>query len=187
MTRPSVEEILMLNAENWARRGTCSRQQIGAVAAYDGRILATGYNGAPAGLPHCKHNPDDPPCTYAVHAEANLVAFAARRGVSLDGATLVSTMMPCYICAQQVINAGIIRVIAKPHYRGVHEGATLMRDAGVAVVEWSIRSESSPGQLDGGSGCATKLARREAAGLSGRHRDIWPEASSRSDSSLPDR
>lgn len=54
-TRPSRDEVLMHCAYIWASRGTCSRLQVGAVFARDGRILVTGYNGAPAGLPHCDH------------------------------------------------------------------------------------------------------------------------------------
>lgn len=47
--------MLMQIASVVAKRGTCSRGQVGAVVSRDGRIIATGYNGAPAGLPHCDH------------------------------------------------------------------------------------------------------------------------------------
>lgn len=36
-----------------AERSTCLRRKVGALAVKDKRILATGYNGAPAGLTHC--------------------------------------------------------------------------------------------------------------------------------------
>ena len=36
-----------------AERSTCLRRKVGAVAVKDRRILATGYNGAPAGVAHC--------------------------------------------------------------------------------------------------------------------------------------
>ena len=55
VTRISRDEMLMEVAHVTAKRGTCSRLQVGAVISRDGRILVTGYNGAPAGLPHCTH------------------------------------------------------------------------------------------------------------------------------------
>jgi dCMP deaminase len=55
MERITREEMLMEVAHVVARRGTCSRAQVGVVFAREGRILATGYNGAPPGLPHCTH------------------------------------------------------------------------------------------------------------------------------------
>lgn len=47
--------MLMQMAQAAAQRGTCSRKQVGVVVARDGRVLVTGYNGAPAGMPHCEH------------------------------------------------------------------------------------------------------------------------------------
>ena len=54
-SRPSRHRTLLDVARVLARRGTCSRAQVGAVIARDGRIIGTGYNGAPAGMPHCIH------------------------------------------------------------------------------------------------------------------------------------
>lgn len=56
--RITRHEMLMQMAEVIAQRGTCDRAQVGAVASRKGRIIATGYNGAPAGLPHCDHAGD---------------------------------------------------------------------------------------------------------------------------------
>lgn len=58
--RPSRDDTLMEVAGIFARRSTCSRLHVGAVFSRDGRILVTGYNGAPKGLPHCNHE-----CTCA--------------------------------------------------------------------------------------------------------------------------
>ena len=98
-------------AEVFATRSTCSRAHVGVVIAREGRILTTGYNGAPAGMAHCNHSPDEVNgCQNAVHAEANAIAYAARYGISLEGAELYSTFMPCLACAQLVINAGIQQI-----------------------------------------------------------------------------
>jgi len=55
LKRISRDEMLMATAEVIAQRGTCDRLQVGAVFSRDGRIISTGYNGAPGGLPHCNH------------------------------------------------------------------------------------------------------------------------------------
>lgn len=47
--------MLMSMAQVAAMRGTCSKLQVGVVISKEGRILSTGYNGAPAGMPHCEH------------------------------------------------------------------------------------------------------------------------------------
>ncbi len=55
MNRITRDEMLMEVAHVVAKRGTCSRLQVGAVFALEGRILVTGYNGAPRGMDHCTH------------------------------------------------------------------------------------------------------------------------------------
>jgi len=53
LSRPSWPEYFMTIAEMVAKRSTCLRRHVGSVLVKDKRILATGYNGAPAGLKHC--------------------------------------------------------------------------------------------------------------------------------------
>jgi dCMP deaminase len=135
-SRPSLDVVLLDVAASIARRGTCSRAQVGAVVAVDGRICSTGFNGSPHGLPHCDHPVDEvytATCTTAVHAEANAVAFAARHGVSIHGATLYTTTSPCLPCAMLIVNAGITRVIYAVGYRST-DGVGLLESADVVVA-----------------------------------------------------
>lgn len=62
-----------------------------------------------------------------VHAEMSAISDAARRGLSVKGATLYCTTFPCHMCARHIIAAGIKRVVyiepypksmAKDLYRG---------------------------------------------------------------------
>lgn len=120
-------------AEVVSQRSTCSRASVGVVVARQGRVLITGYNGAPAKMPHCFHQEGDTdPCEVAVHAEANAIAWAARWGISLDGAELFTTMSPCLSCAKLLINAGIARVISQQRYREA-AGLELLGNAGIAL------------------------------------------------------
>lgn len=116
-----------------AARGTCSRLQVGAVVSMDGRVLSSGYNGAPAGFDHCMHSPaQDMPCTQAVHAEANAIVFAARHGVATGEAILHTTHLPCPACARLIINAGIRVVTWQEPFRNDF-GLELLERGG---VEW---------------------------------------------------
>jgi dCMP deaminase len=131
--------MLMGVADAVSLRGTCSRLQVGAVVSRDGRIIATGYNGAPAGLPHCDHTQDDHlgigGCQVAEHAERNAVAFAARYGLALEGGEMHVTHAPCLNCARMVINAGIAKVTYRVPYR-LNDGVELLTQGGVEVVEY---------------------------------------------------
>ncbi|MBI1757174.1 MAG: dCMP deaminase family protein, partial [Fimbriimonas ginsengisoli] len=102
------------------------RRSVGALLVRDKRILATGYNGAPRGLPHC---PDGGPdndwpngcmgaghCIRSLHAEQNALLQAAMLGVACQGATVYVTCQPCNTCAKMLINAGIQRVIYEGDY-----------------------------------------------------------------------
>jgi dCMP deaminase len=126
-----------------ATRGTCNRLYVGAVIARAGRVLSTGYNGPPAGLPHCSHlvgecRPDGSiaSCTDAVHAEANVVAFAARHGVATDGADAYVTHSPCLACAKLLINAGLSQVFYRTAFRDV-SGILLLMRAGVRCMKFN--------------------------------------------------
>lgn len=123
MTRPPIEHIAMSTADLWSKRGTCPKKQVGAaLMSVSGRILLTGYNGAPAGMPHCEDvgcdldaNGD---CQRAIHAEANVIALAARHGIAIEGTWLYVTHFPCHKCAQLIVASGIVGVMYctdRPH------------------------------------------------------------------------
>jgi dCMP deaminase len=86
---------------------------------------------------HVSGCPAYDPCTVAVHAEANAIAFAARHGVATNGAALYTTLWPCLTCAQLIINAGISRVYMLNEYRD-DSGVALLRRSSVGVAPWSF-------------------------------------------------
>jgi Deoxycytidylate deaminase len=47
----------------------------------------------------------------AIHAEMSALVDAARRGVSVAGATLYTTTFPCHLCTGLIVGAGIGRVV----------------------------------------------------------------------------
>lgn len=121
--RPPWDEYFLKIAFTVAERSTCDRAHVGAVIVRDRRILTTGYNGAPAGLPHCDdigHLMVDGHCVRTLHAEQNAIIQAALHGVHTSSSTIYVTHQPCLNCAKMIINAGIQRVVYAGNYPDQH-------------------------------------------------------------------
>lgn len=111
-------------ANEIASASKCVSKQVGAVIVKDGRILSTGYNGTPAGYTNCKEYWDneytkehhDWSKTYEIHAEMNAIIWAARKGISIEGATIYVTLEPCSECSKNLIAAGIERIVFQRAY-----------------------------------------------------------------------
>lgn len=111
-------------ANEIASASKCVSKQVGAVIVKDGRILSTGYNGTPAGYKNCnthwngEYTKDhhDWSKTYEIHAEMNAIIWAARKGISIEGATIYVTLEPCSECSKNLIAAGIQRIVFQRAY-----------------------------------------------------------------------
>ncbi len=143
--RPSWDEYFMEVADAIAKRATCDRGRSGCVIARDKMILATGYVGAPTGLPHCddvghqlkkvvhEDGTVTQHCVRTVHAEQNAICQAARHGIGIEGATLYCRMTPCRTCAMLIINCGIRRVVCERKYHAGAESEEIFRTAGILL------------------------------------------------------
>lgn len=135
MTRRDKENYYLDIAETVLERGTCLRRNFGAIIVNHDEIVSSGYTGAPRGRRNCM---DTGICVRetlgiprgeryelcrSVHAEANAIISAARS--DMIGATLylvgkdvktgdyVENTSSCSMCKRLIINAGIVRVIAR--------------------------------------------------------------------------
>lgn len=145
-----------------SERSTCTRRRVGAVAVKDKRILATGYNGAPAGVPHClevgclreqlgipsgqRHE-----ICRGLHAEQNVIIQAAVHGINIQGAELYCTTHPCVLCSKMLINCGIRRIYYAEDYPD-DLAAAMLREAGVTVEQFPFtppRISGMPGIMSG--------------------------------------
>ena len=151
-SRPSWDDYFMDITRLVAKRTTCLRRAVGAIIVKDKRILATGYNGAPANVRHClevgcmreqlnvesgqRHE-----LCRGIHAEQNAIIQAAYHGVSVKGASLYSTTQPCSICAKMIINAGIDTIYYESGYADelAHE---MLSEAGLTVTQLTRRDAS---------------------------------------------
>jgi dCMP deaminase len=111
--RPGWDEYFLGIAKAVAARGECVRSRVGAVLVINRRIVATGYNGVPAGERSCLDGAcprarntvprgtlyDGPGRCIATHAEINAIDdYETRVGLLAPGATMYLTKEPCEVC-----------------------------------------------------------------------------------------
>ena len=142
--RPSWDEYFMQMAELTAKRSTCLRRHVGAVIVKDRHIIATGYNGAPRGIPHCIEtgcireklkvpSGERHELCRALHAEQNAIIQAATLGQSIEDGSIYITNQPCAICAKMIINAGLKRIVVREGYPD-ELAVSILEEAGLKVV-----------------------------------------------------
>ena len=135
--RPPWDDYFMDITFQVAKRGTCDRARVGAIIVRDRRILTTGYNGSPAGLPHCDeigHLMIAGHCMRTLHAEQNAIIQAALHGVSTKGSTCYVTHLPCINCTKALINAGIVRIVYGDAYRQDENALNFLKSANIELV-----------------------------------------------------
>ncbi len=71
--------------------------------------------------------------SLAAHAEARIIAAAARVGQPLEGAEMYVTDFPCPPCAKLIAGAGISRLYYRQGY-AVLDGVDILQAAGVDIV-----------------------------------------------------
>lgn len=129
-----VAQALSGRSSDWWR-------QVGAVAARDGRVLGCAWNRhyPTEYAPYLNGDPRDgfgrgvrADLSTALHAEAAVIARAARDGVSLAGAGLYTTTFPCPACARLIAEAGFRRCFFAGQY-SVLDGDQVLRAAGVSL------------------------------------------------------
>lgn len=145
--RPSWDEYFLNLAHVVKDRSNCLRMAVGVVIVKDKHIIATGYNGTPAGIKNCidggcerclqrdknilKENERKDLC-ICVHSEQNALLQSAYHGVPTKGATLYSTVAPCLQCAKAIINAGISKIVFAQDQQD-KSGKKLLTSAGLEI------------------------------------------------------
>ncbi len=123
------------HSPDWWRR-------IGALAVKDGQVLFQVHNQyVPSD--QTAYDQGDPRGNFksgvhlesalAIHAEAQLVALAARDGVSLQGADVYSETFPCPPCAKFLAYTGIKRLYYQTGYK-VLDGESILKNHGIEIV-----------------------------------------------------
>lgn len=129
MDRPTRDEYYMSLAWLVSLRSTCLSRKVGCVIVKDDNPISTGFNGPARGVKHCEElggcrrrsMPDYKSGAYlelcpGSHAEQNAIAFAAKNGISLEGATIYVNTYPCKNCMNSIINSGIKKIVFNSEY-----------------------------------------------------------------------
>ncbi|MEA2112626.1 MAG: deaminase [Patescibacteria group bacterium] len=140
-----VEQLMMRFAFVEGKRSADWWRQVGGILRKDDAIILAAHN---------THVPDpqmpyvfgDPRAIFkkgihielstADHAEAILIAEAARRGISLEGTELFVTDFPCPPCAKLIARSGIKKVFFLKGY-AVLDGENILKDKGVELIQIS--------------------------------------------------
>jgi len=136
--RLSWDQYFMTITLQVAERSTCTRAKVGAVIVREKNILATGYNGAPAGMPHCTdvgcliyesktpNGDTEQNCFRTIHAEMNAIAQAAKNGSSIKDGAIYITHTPCIHCLKVLVNTGLKDIFYLKPYK-LHTLEELLR------------------------------------------------------------
>jgi dCMP deaminase len=147
--RPSWHQYFLTITRQVAERSTCLRAKVGAVIVRDKNILATGYNGSPAGAPHCidvgcliyrsttPTGEEEENCFRTIHAEINAIAQAAKNGASITDADIYITHSPCIHCMKVLVNTGIKRIFFEKPYK-LHTLEDLRRTSNVTLEQVDV-------------------------------------------------
>jgi dCMP deaminase len=142
ITAADLHRELLGRAKDLAARSSDWWRQVGAVAARDGQVLGCAWNQhhPTEYAPYLSGDPRDAfergvraDLSTAIHAEAALIARAARDGTSLAGADLYTTTFPCPACARLIAEAGFVRCFFAGQY-SVLDGEQTLRARGISLI-----------------------------------------------------
>lgn len=143
ISRDEADKEMMAAASAEAARSPDWWRQIGAVAVRDGKILLAAYNKPVPSKDYTLGPFGDPRSNFdagvsfelskTIHAEAAVIAEAARRGAPLAGASLYITTFPCPVCAKSIAAAGISRVYYAKGY-SLLDAEDILKAYGIEIV-----------------------------------------------------
>lgn len=115
-------------------RSPCNRLHVGSVIVKDHRIISMGYNGFIAGCPHNSivHDGHE---QATIHSEINALSDCAKRGVSVDRATVYITHFPCLHCFKTLCASGITNIVYLHDYNNNPLIEKLKKDMDVKITQ----------------------------------------------------
>lgn len=143
-TPPDWSEWFMKLVYLTSTKSKDPKTKIGAIIVKDKRIISTGYNGIPTGVDDLIEDRHNRPSKYKwyEHGERNAIYSAAKHGISTDGATLYTSLLPCADCARGIIQCGIKDVYIHKQFNDVCDVHTRDQWVGHDEVTFTMFNES---------------------------------------------
>lgn len=141
--KPVVPKTVMSRAEVLKEKSADWWRQVGAVLVKNGEVIAEGWNHhLPSSLePYFQGDPrasfhkgEQIELSTAIHAEASVIAEAAKKGLSTKNTELYVTTFPCPVCAKLIAAAGISNLYFTEGY-AMLDGETILRANGVEICQ----------------------------------------------------
>ena len=143
-TQQQLDEVYLGTALLHSKLSKARRNRVGAVLVTKAGATLTGYNGSATGLDNNLEyeEPDGTLVTRTstLHSELNCILKAAKEGVSVEDATIYTTLSPCVPCAAMLINAGIKELVWQETYRDT-SGLDLLKQAGIITRQVQLQDK----------------------------------------------
>lgn len=143
--RPSWDDYFMTQAILISSRSTCERLNVGAIITKNNQIIASGYNGAVKGEPHCIDEgclKESGHCIRSIHAEINAISQCARQNSSTIGAIIYVTHFPCVKCMPVIIQSGITTIKYLNDYHNHPYAIEIANKSNVNIEKIKINSQT---------------------------------------------
>lgn len=128
------DEYFMSIALLASYRSPCTRLNVGCVIIKNKRIISMGYNGYISGAPHISRIQDNHEQSI-IHSEVNAITDCAKRGVSLENATIYITHFPCPNCFKTIAACGINKIYYLNDYNNSQIVYDLAKDSNILLIK----------------------------------------------------
>lgn len=135
MNRSKIVQSYMNAAHGFAKMSHAKRKKVGAIAVTPQDVVIYSWNGRPSGDDNCCEINPELTHPEVLHAESNIVAKAAREGISLKDADIYVTLSPCLPCSLQLYQAGVKMVTYEEDYR-LTDGIDFLKRKQIAVIKY---------------------------------------------------
>ena len=121
-----LDEVFMRMCQEFSSLSKCVSWKVACLIVKDNRIISSGVNGTVPGTKNCdqifnknkfdrethKKFSDE----NEIHAEMNAIMYAAKYGISIDGAVAYCNVEPCIHCCKNLSVTGITRIVYNKKY-----------------------------------------------------------------------